>query len=83
MQIRLVQAQSDSMHTQLAETTAQLRALKVQQKQLEARNLLLEHVARIHQGPMPSSQAADNTIQSDLGQVKRGIDSVQLQHSHA
>ncbi|DBA68754.1 TPA: hypothetical protein ACH3X2_013375 [Trebouxia sp. C0005] len=61
-------ARADSMQSQLAETTAQLRALKLQQKQLEARNTLLEHVARINQGPMPSSQTAHNTIDSDLGQ---------------
>ena len=58
------------MQSQLAETTAQLRALKLQQKQLEARNVLLEHVARINQGPTPSSQSAHNTINSDLGQVR-------------
>ncbi|DBA68756.1 TPA: hypothetical protein ACH3X2_013375 [Trebouxia sp. C0005] len=68
MFICLVQARADSMQSQLAETTAQLRALKLQQKQLEARNTLLEHVARINQGPMPSSQTAHNTIDSDLGQ---------------
>lgn len=70
MFICLVQARADSMQSQLAETTAQLRALKLQQKQLEARNTLLEHVARINQGPMPSSQTAHNTIDSDLGQVR-------------
>lgn len=66
----LIQARADSMQSQLAETTAQLRALKLQQKQLEARNALLEHIARINQGPMPSSQTAHNTINSDLGQVR-------------
>ncbi len=58
------------MQSQLAEITAQLRALKLQQKQLEARNVLLEHMARINQGPLPSSQSARNSIDSDLGQVR-------------
>lgn len=61
-------ARADSMQSQLAEITAQLRTLKLQQKQLEARNVLLEQVARINQGPMPSSQTAHDTIDSDLGQ---------------
>lgn len=46
------------MEAQLAETTAQLRQLQIQQKQLEARNTLLEHVARIHQGPTPGTDEA-------------------------
>ncbi|DBA90671.1 hypothetical protein WJX77_011995 [Trebouxia sp. C0004] len=60
-------ARADSMQSQLAEITTQLRALKLQQKHFEARNVLLEHVARISQGPVPSSQTAHNTIDSDLG----------------
>ena len=46
------------MEAQLADTTAQLHQLQMQQKQLESRNSLLEHVARIHQGPAPGTEEA-------------------------
>jgi len=66
----LLQARTNTMEAQLADTTTQLRELKLQQKQLEARNFLLEQVARMHQGPMPGTQAAHNPTGADFWQVR-------------
>lgn len=44
-ELGIVQAVSEMIETQLAETTEQLQQLKLRQKQLEARNNLLEKVA--------------------------------------
>ena len=44
-----VQERSQTVEAQLAETTKQLHDLRVRQKQLEARNALLEKVAKLNQ----------------------------------
>ncbi len=66
----LLQAQSRSMEAQLADTTAQLRELKLQQEKLEARNSLLEQVAKIHQSPLRGTQAAPTPSEKDFWQVQ-------------
>jgi len=48
------QERSHTVEAQLAETTTQLHELKLKQRQLEARNHLLEKVAALHK--QPSSQ---------------------------
>lgn len=52
---RRMQAKSQTIEAQLAETTAQLNELKVKQKQLEARNMLLEKVAALNRQPSTGS----------------------------
>ena len=44
-QVAILQERSELIEAQLAETTSQLHELKLRQKQLEARNQLLEKVA--------------------------------------
>lgn len=48
-------AKSQTIEVQLAETTAQLNELKLKQKQLEARNALLEKVAALNRQPSTGS----------------------------
>lgn len=52
-----MQERAQNIEAQLSETTKQLHDLRVRQKQLEARNLLLEKVAKLNQ--QPSQEASE------------------------
>ncbi len=46
-----MQERAQNIETQLSETTKQLHELRIRQRQLEARNALLEKVAKLNQQP--------------------------------
>ena len=79
LQIVFVQERSQNIEIQLSETTKQLHELRVRQKQLEARNALLEKVAKLHQQPSnDASEPAQSPTHSgelwssiQVGQLKK------------
>ena len=59
----MIQERTHTTEAQLAETTSQLHSLKLKQRELEARNCLLEKIAALNkQESLPyKSHAAANT----------------------
>ncbi len=60
----LLQERTETVEAQLAETTAQLHELKLRQRQLEARNNLLEKVAALNK----QQSMEDRLLSSDVAE---------------
>lgn len=71
------EAKSQTIEAQLADTTAQLNELKVKQKQLEARNALLEKVATMNRQSSTGSSSSPSLPADD-----RNPWQVRLSHAH-
>ena len=65
--VKTVQERSHNIEAQLSETTKQLHDLRMRQKQLEARNALLEKVAKLNQ--QPSCESPSETSPSPSGSL--------------
>ncbi len=65
----LVQERSTTTEAQLAETTSQLHNLKLKQKELEARNALLEKLARLDKQHKQQQEPSTNGCNVLLWQV--------------